>query len=135
VALIEPPSPTPPPAPASGAAPLDNDYKAAIIANVHVQAASVQNIYSPISVTLDLSLTHYTRWRDNVLLTLRRYSLSYHMLMDTTYTGVPSWDRMDSIIKSWIYDTISPNLQDVTRQRGHMAISAWKKSRKEFRGC
>jgi hypothetical protein len=64
---------------------------------------------------LDLSSTHYVRWRDNVLLTLRRYSLSDHMLMDTIYIGVPSWHRMDSVVKLWIYDTISPDLQDVTR--------------------
>jgi hypothetical protein len=36
-ALIEPPSPTlPPPAPAGHIAPLDNDYEAAIIDNIHV---------------------------------------------------------------------------------------------------
>jgi hypothetical protein len=35
-ALIEPPLPTPPPAPAGRAAPSDDDYDAAIIANIHV---------------------------------------------------------------------------------------------------
>jgi hypothetical protein len=35
-ALIEPPSPTLPPAPADHIAPLDNDYEAAIIDNIHV---------------------------------------------------------------------------------------------------
>jgi len=75
----------------------------------------VQNIRSLISVTLDLSSTHYAHWRDNILLTLGRYSLSGHILMDTTY----------SVVKSWIYDTISPDLQDVTQQRGHTAHDAW----------
>jgi hypothetical protein len=88
--MIEPPSPTPPMAPAGDAALLDDDYEAAIIANVHVQAADVQNIRSLILVTLDLSVTHYAWWRDNVLLTLGRYSLFNHVLMDTMYVGVPS---------------------------------------------
>jgi hypothetical protein len=124
VILIEPTSPTPPLTPVCGAAPSNGDYEAVVIANVHVQATGVQNIRL-ISVTLDLSSMHYTRWRNNVWLTLERYSLFDHVLMDTTYVGVPSWDRMDSIIKLWIYDTISPDMQDVTRQRGHMARDDW----------
>jgi hypothetical protein len=51
---------------------------------------------------LNLSSLHYPRWCDSVLLTLRRYSLSDHVLLDTTYIGVPAWDRMASVIKSWI---------------------------------
>jgi hypothetical protein len=122
--MIEPPSPTLSPPPAGGAASSDDDYEAAVIANVHVQAAGVQNICSLISDTLDLSSTHYVRWRDNVLLTLGRYSLSNHVLMDTTYVGVLSSDRMDNVVKSWIYGIISPDLQDVTRQHGHTARDA-----------
>jgi hypothetical protein len=38
VALIEPPSPL---APVGRAAPLDDDYEVAVIANIHVQAAAV----------------------------------------------------------------------------------------------
>jgi hypothetical protein len=53
---------------------------------------------------------HYARWRDNVLLTLRCYSRSDHVLMDTTHIGIPAWDWMDSVVKSWIQGTISPNL-------------------------
>jgi hypothetical protein len=79
---------------------LDDDYKAAVIANIHVEAVGVQNIRSLISVTLDLSSTNYAWWHDNVLLTLGHYSLSDHVLLDTTYVGVPAWDRMGSVIKS-----------------------------------
>jgi hypothetical protein len=39
--LIETPSPTSPLAPTGGAAPSDDDYEAAIIASIHVQAAGV----------------------------------------------------------------------------------------------
>jgi hypothetical protein len=102
-----------PSAPTGHATPSDDDYEVAVIANIHVQAADVQNIRSLISVTLDLSSAHYARWHDNVLLTLGRYSLSNHVLLYTTSVGVPAWDRMDNIIKSWIWGTISPDLQDI----------------------
>jgi hypothetical protein len=113
------------PDPVGHAASSNDDYKATIIANIHVQAAGVQNIRSLITVTLDLSSTHYAWWHDNVLHTLRCYSLSNHVLLDTTYVGVLTWDRMDSVIKLWMWGTISPDLQDVTRQHGHTAHDAW----------
>jgi hypothetical protein len=37
-------------------------------------------------------------------------SLSDHVLLDTTYVSVPAWDRMDNVVKSWIWATISPDL-------------------------
>jgi hypothetical protein len=52
-------------------------------------------------------------------------SLSDHVLLDTTYVGIPAWDQMDVIVKSWIWGTISPDLRDVTWQRSHMAGDAW----------
>jgi hypothetical protein len=81
---IEPPLPTPPPILAGHTALSDDDYEVAVIANIHVRAAGVQNIRSLISVTLDLSSTYYAQWRDNVVLTLGHYSLFDHVLMDTT---------------------------------------------------
>jgi hypothetical protein len=32
------------------------------------------------------------------------------MLLDTMSISVPTWDQMDSVIKSWIWGTISPDL-------------------------
>jgi hypothetical protein len=105
VALIEPPLPTPSPAPTSCAAPSDEDYEVVVIANIHVQTTSMQNIHSLVSVTLDLSSMNYGWWHGNVRLTLGRYSLFDHMLLDTTYVGILAWDQMDSVIKSWIWCT------------------------------
>jgi hypothetical protein len=44
---------------------------------------------------------------------------------DDTFINVPAWDRMDMVVKSWLYGTISLELQDVTRQCGHTAYAAW----------
>jgi hypothetical protein len=46
-------------------------------------------------------------------MTMRRYSLSDHV-MDTMYIGILAWDRMESVVKLWIWGTISPDQQDVT---------------------
>jgi hypothetical protein len=81
--MIEPPLPTSKTETGGPSlAPDTTDYEAAVIANLHVQATGVQNIRSLVLVVLDVSSTHYARWRDNVLLTLRRYALADHVLSD-----------------------------------------------------
>jgi hypothetical protein len=52
--LIEPPSPTLTLATTGRAAPSGDDYEAAVIANIHIQAVGMQNINSLISVMLNL---------------------------------------------------------------------------------
>jgi hypothetical protein len=80
VRLIKAPIPPSTLAPGSSSSLNADDYKAAVITNLHVQASSIQNIHSLVSVVLDSSSTHYDHWRDNVLLTLWRYALSDHVL-------------------------------------------------------
>jgi hypothetical protein len=121
-------------APAGCTTPSDDNYEATVIANIHVQVAGVQNIHSLVTVTLDVSSAHYAWWRDNVLLTLGRYSLFDHVLLDTTSVGVSAWDRMDIVINSWIWGTISPDLQDNIHQRGHTARDAWLALENHFLG-
>jgi hypothetical protein len=41
---------------------------------------------------------------------------------------------MDSVVKSWIWGTISPDLQDVVQQRGHTARGAWLALENHFLG-
>jgi hypothetical protein len=78
-----------------------------------------------VSVVLDASSTHYAHWRDNVLLTLQQYALADRVLSDATFPDVPAWDRMDTVVQSWLYNTILPKLQDVTCQNGHTTRDAW----------
>jgi hypothetical protein len=134
VQLIEPPAP--PSTPVTDSSPSSNAdrYEAAVIANLHLQASGVQNIRSLVSVVLDGSSAHYARWRENVLLILRRYALSDHVLSDDCFVDVPAWDKMDMLVKSWLFGTISPELQDVTRQRGLTARAAWLALENRFIG-
>jgi hypothetical protein len=59
-------------------------FEAATIANLHAQAASVQNIHALVPVVLEPLSTHYNRWHDLVLLALERYALDDHVLRDAT---------------------------------------------------
>jgi hypothetical protein len=121
--LIKASTPPSTPAPDGSSSSNADDYEATIIANQHAQTSDIQNILSLVSAVLDSSTTHYAR-HDNVLLTLQRYALSDHVLSDKTFVDVPAWDKMDMVVKSWLYGTISLELQDVTRQCGHTARAA-----------
>ena len=53
-----------------------------MVAQLHLQAVGIQNIRVLVTVLLDPT-SSYGRWRDQVLLTLRRYALDDHVLLDT----------------------------------------------------
>jgi hypothetical protein len=54
----------------------DNDYEAAVIANMHIQVVLPHRKTTTRPPSSPTSCTHYTRWCDNILLTLGCYSLS-----------------------------------------------------------
>ena len=54
-----------------------------MVAQLNLQAAGVQNIRALVTVLLDPT-SSYGRWRDQVLLALRRYALDGHVLLDTS---------------------------------------------------
>jgi hypothetical protein len=57
-----------------------------------------------------------------------------HVLSDDTFVDIPTWDMMDMVVKSWLYDIILPELHDVTRQRDHTARAAWLALENRFIG-
>ena len=87
-----------------------------MVAQLHLQAASVQNIRALVTVLLDPTSSSYGRWQDQVLLALRRYALDDHVLLDTPIEAQDvAWLRLDSVAISWIFGTISLDLQDLVR--------------------
>ena len=77
----------------------------------------MQNIRSLISVVLDVSSGNYTRWRDQFLLTVGKFSLQDHVRLDEPVAINPDWARMDCVVKSWIASTISPDLAETVINR------------------
>jgi hypothetical protein len=72
-----------------------------MVAYLHLQAVGVLHIKNLVSVVLDPTSTSYGRWRDQVLLTLHRYALHDHILLDTLVeVRDVVWLRLDSITMS-----------------------------------
>jgi hypothetical protein len=97
---------------------------AALTAHLHAQATGLQNIRSVVTIVLEPSSPDYKRWRDLVLLTLRRYALDDHVLSDVADPSV-YWARLDSIMVSWILGTLSPELHEIVREPTETARQAW----------
>jgi hypothetical protein len=106
-----------------------------MIAQLHLQAAGVQNIRALVSVLLDPASSSYSRWRDQVLLTLSRYALDDHVLVDSPIEARDvAWLRLDSVAMSWIFGTISLDFQDLFRTHGGTARQAWVALEGQFLG-
>ena len=72
-----------------------------MVAQLHLQAAGVQNIRALVTVLLDPTSSSYGRWQDQVLLALRRYALDDHVLLDTPVEARDVlWLRLDSVAMS-----------------------------------
>jgi hypothetical protein len=112
--VIETPPPTPEAPNASG---LDTDH----IVALHAQDAALHNIWSLVSIVLDPASSHYPRWWGQILLTLRRYVLDDHVLDDIVAPSSPTWSLMDTVVLSWLHDTITIELQDIIRDQAHTA--------------
>jgi len=107
--------------------------EAEAIARLHSQAAAVQNIKNLIPIVLDLQSSNYSKWRGYVLLILGRFALKDHVLSDVPRHTDPAWPRMDDVVVSWLFNTISPDLLDVIHERdGVTARAAWLGIEQQF---
>jgi hypothetical protein len=106
---------------------------AATVARLHSQAAVVQNIRNLIPVTLDLQASNFSKWRGYVLLILGRFALQDHVLGDAPPLPEPAWTRMDCVVVSWLFNTISADLLDVIHDRNSVtARVAWLGLEEQF---
>jgi hypothetical protein len=90
--------------------PLASYLDADLIAALHAQVAGLHNIRALVSVVLDPASPHYPRWRGQVLLTLRRFVLDDHVLVDHDAPPPRSWCLLDSVVLSWLHGTITVEL-------------------------
>jgi hypothetical protein len=75
-------------------------------------------------IVLEPSSPHYKRWRDLILLMLRRYALDDHVLSDVDDTSI-YWARLNSIMVTCILDTLSPELHEIVREPTETTCQAW----------
>jgi hypothetical protein len=67
-----------------------------------------------------------------VILALRRFALTDHVLNDTVAPLSPSWYQMDSVVLSWLNDTITVELRDIIRDQEGTARQAWITLEEQF---
>jgi hypothetical protein len=95
----------------------DDALDTLIIVSLHAQAVGLPSIRALVSVILPPDSAQYTRWHDQVLLTLHRYALDDHVLTDAM-VSTHAWSRMDSVALTWILGTLKVEMQDNVRERG-----------------
>jgi hypothetical protein len=99
-------------------------HEGTALLNLHAQAASVQNIRLLIPLCLDGTPTFYARWRETFLLTLGRYSLE-HVLSDTVVPASADSARMDCVVRTWLFGTITDDLADTVSEHRASARDIW----------
>lgn len=83
---------------------------------------------------LDPTSPHCPCWCDQVVLTLWRFALADHVLDDVIAPLSSSWHQMDSLVLSWINDTLIVELQDIARERKGTDHQAWITLEDQFLG-
>jgi hypothetical protein len=109
-------------------------YDSTLITNLHVQAMTVPNVFQLVNIVLDTTSSNYAIWCDLMLMALTRYSLTDHVMSDDTFTDDPTWTRMDIVILCWLTNTITADLQEVIRERGHPVCHLWLALENQFLG-
>ncbi|XP_066344241.1 uncharacterized protein [Miscanthus floridulus] len=94
---------------------------------------SAQNIKNLIPIVLDVQSSNYSKWRGYVLLILGRFALKDHVLSDDSRPYDPAWSRMDCVVLSWLFNTISADLLDVIHEHDDLtAQQAWLGIEQQF---
>jgi hypothetical protein len=66
-----------------------------------------------------------------MLLTLHRYALDDHVLSDVADPSI-YWARLDSLVVTWIFSTLSPELHVIVREPTETARQAWRVIEAQF---
>jgi hypothetical protein len=74
---------------------------------------------------LDPASSHYPRWRGQILLTLRCYTLADHVLDNIVALPSPSWSLMDSVLLSRLHGTITVKLQEIILDQSDTGRRVW----------
>ncbi|XP_072150121.1 uncharacterized protein [Setaria viridis] len=109
------------------------EYEAAHEA-IWAQATAVVNVKALIPIILDTATNTYTKWRGMFLTVLGKYALTRHVLEDEAFPERPVWTQVDYVVLTWIYNTVSSDLQQSLMIRPRPAREAWCYLENEFLG-
>jgi hypothetical protein len=101
---------------------------------IWAQATAVVNVKAMIPILLDKATGTYTKWRGMFLTVLGKYALTPHVLNDEALPDRPVWVQVDCVVLSWIFTTVSGDLQQSLMTRQRNACEAWCYLEEEFLG-
>ncbi|GKF65481.1 Myb-like protein P, partial [Tanacetum coccineum] len=88
----------------------------------------VSNIKAHVPLVLDLEQLNYDAWSE--LFTAHCLSFGIQGLLDGSYACTTSnaveWKKLDSLVKVWIYSTISTSLLQIVLRKNVSAHDVWK---------
>ncbi|XP_066344597.1 uncharacterized protein [Miscanthus floridulus] len=85
-----------------------------------------------IPIVLDKATDSYTKWRGIFITVLGKYALTRHVLEDETFPTRPPWIQANCCVLTWIYGTVSGDLQQSLMMRQGTARHAWCYLEDEF---
>ncbi|KAL9228101.1 hypothetical protein vseg_003715 [Gypsophila vaccaria] len=97
-------------------------------------AYSVSNIKNYVPITLEIENVHYASWAELFLNAARAFDVLAHIApaKDAVLKKDANWDRLDAIVKQWIYSTISIDLLHTILEPGATAQQAWDRLKDIF---
>ncbi|XP_074267321.1 uncharacterized protein LOC141590649 [Silene latifolia] len=97
-------------------------------------AYSVSNIKNFVQITLENENVHYASWAELFLNTARAFDVLDHISppKGAAINKDDQWDRLDAIVKQWIYSTISLDLLHTILEPGATAQQAWDRIKDIF---
>ncbi|KAI3782522.1 hypothetical protein L2E82_12572 [Cichorium intybus] len=98
-------------------------------------AFTVSNIKNAIPLILNQTDDHYASWVEFFNIHVCAYNVQDHIEEKATKPSdidKATWDRLDALVKQWIYSTISPELAHTIMKPGAYALDLWKRLQEIF---
>ena len=100
--------------------------------------SSTINIKHVVPLVLDLDRMNYDIWRELFELHCIGYGVANHLeppseIQTASSSDISEYNRLDSIVKSWLYGTISTSLLQMIFKKKATAYEVWQNIEKVFR--
>ncbi|PWA50227.1 hypothetical protein CTI12_AA475400 [Artemisia annua] len=92
----------------------------------------VTNIKSHVPLILDLHQLNYDAWSELFVSHLDSFGLMDHIEGTTPTTDDTEWKKVDSLVKVWLYGTLSTSLLQTVLKKNATAASVWKSLKELF---
>ncbi|KAL4578860.1 hypothetical protein LXL04_014991 [Taraxacum kok-saghyz] len=86
----------------------------------------ITNIKSYVPLTLDLDRLNYDAWKELFMTHCVGYKVFNHLEPPALQPDEPDWDNVDTVVKQWLYGTLSQSLLQNILKKDSTAADVWK---------